>query len=176
VPPVICHLSPVTRRAFTLIEILVVIGIIAILAGILVPVLARARSSARSTACKSNLSQIAKAVQMYAGEHASQYPFMASRPTLNTGMPRMCDVLKSYAKDPNLFKCPADNQGFFEKEGSSYEWNAVLNGRTQDSWVEQVAGPSRTPMAYDYENFHPDPGAGSWGGKNVVFCDGNVKN
>ena len=44
--------------------------------------------------------------------------------------------------------------------------------------LEQVLGPSRTPMMYDYENFHPDTGAGAgttYGGKNVLFCDGHVE-
>ena len=45
------------KRAFTLVELLVVISIIAVLAAILLPALAAARESARSTSCKNNLRQ-----------------------------------------------------------------------------------------------------------------------
>jgi len=57
------------RKGFTLIELLVVIAIIAILAAILFPVFAQARSKARSASCQSNLKQIALAGLMYAQDH-----------------------------------------------------------------------------------------------------------
>jgi prepilin-type N-terminal cleavage/methylation domain-containing protein/prepilin-type processing-associated H-X9-DG protein len=162
------------RAGFTLIELLVVIGIVGLLAALLLPVLGAARAEARRTYCGSNLSQLSKAMQMYVLDHQSTYPVLAARPTLNPGMVSLRKTLASYVKDERVFKCVEDRQGFFEKEGASYEWNAALNGRTQDSVLEQVIGPSRTPMMYDYENFHPDRGAGGYGGKNVVFCDGSV--
>src|SRR5947199_10465513 len=54
------------RRAFTLVELLVVMGIIATLVAVLLPALGVAREAANRTACLSNLRQIGLAVQMYA--------------------------------------------------------------------------------------------------------------
>lgn len=160
-------------RGYTLVEMLVVIAVIAVLAGILLPILSRSRAEARSTACKSNLSQMYKAVQLYLGDH-TRYPACSVKPSISPGQARSSDTLVPYISDRRVFQCPADYKGFFEAEGSSYEWNVALNGRPQDTLVEEFLGASRTPMFYDYESFHPDPGGGSYGGKNVVFCDGSV--
>ena len=59
------QLSPSPRRAFTLVELLVVIGIIAVLVGMLLPALSRARSAAARTSCLSNQRQLLLGIQMY---------------------------------------------------------------------------------------------------------------
>jgi prepilin-type N-terminal cleavage/methylation domain-containing protein/prepilin-type processing-associated H-X9-DG protein len=56
-------------KGFTLIELLVVIAVNAILAAILFPVFAKAREAARAASCKSNLKQIASAIQMYVQDY-----------------------------------------------------------------------------------------------------------
>ena len=60
---------PRNRRAFTLVELLVVIGIIALLVAMLLPSLNKARKAARTTACMSNLRQCGLALVNYAGEN-----------------------------------------------------------------------------------------------------------
>jgi len=62
------------NKAFTLMELLVVIGVIAILMSFLLPMLARSRNSAASVQCMSNLRQIGQAAVIYAGESKGHLP------------------------------------------------------------------------------------------------------
>ena len=62
------------EKAFTLVELLVVIGIIALLISILLPALNRARAAAKQTVCLSQLRQIGQAMMMHANEHRNYFP------------------------------------------------------------------------------------------------------
>lgn len=68
-------MSPVARRrGFTLVELLVVLAILAVLAALLFPVFARARASAKTSACLAQFRQIGQALVMYAGDHDDVLP------------------------------------------------------------------------------------------------------
>ena len=102
-------------KAFTLVELLVVIGIIGILAALLLPVLSRAKAKAQRSACMNNLRQINLGVRMYADDSSDAFP----APRKNNGPPdaftAYTKLMKSYlgmtgasSERAKLFTCPAD--------------------------------------------------------------------
>ena len=103
----------VMRSRFTLIELLVVIAIIAILAGMLLPVLGRARNMARSTACTANLKQLHLAYSHYVSDNNEWS--LAARDRSRSGLFGMsvyywghAMIEAEYLKEGKIFCCPSD--------------------------------------------------------------------
>ena len=105
-----------SQLAFTLIELLVVIAIIAILAALLLPGLSRAKAAGQSTACKSNLRQLAIGLNLYAGD-GQRFPLWTADNSYWDDR-----LLPSVSNNRDVFVCPANKQA--------------------PKWTNSVAGPN----------------------------------
>jgi prepilin-type N-terminal cleavage/methylation domain-containing protein len=107
------------RRAFTLLELLVVIAIIAILAALLLPVLARGKEAGRSTACANNLRQLGLAAGVYSQDFKGLLPSFRDwlRPTNSSRAIATITngTLYPYLKGPGVYLCPTDKMALAAK-------------------------------------------------------------
>jgi prepilin-type N-terminal cleavage/methylation domain-containing protein/prepilin-type processing-associated H-X9-DG protein len=134
------------RGGFTLVELLVVIGIIAILMSMLMPALSRAKQKANRIACVNNIRQIDMAATMYAGDHESEYPRRANLTnswifTLKSYYGNNSPTNNANGKEWNskILKCPTDRWMEWRSyliNGFNDYWAATLNKQNYDQMMQ----------------------------------------
>lgn len=178
------------KKAFTLIEILVVIAIIGILAAILFPVFSRARENARRSSCQSNLKQIGLGVAQYVQDYDETYPILedsGSGGIFSTGTPAALsdkqtwiDRVFPYIKSRQVFHCPSvgEAKGGAAEQFSHYGFTAYTErscngdlgfaGQKGLMKLAEIQRPAEVLIMSDYRVAYPHV-AGVWALSQFCF-------
>ena len=193
-----------SRKGFTLVELLVVIGVIGLLAALLFPVFANARARATGASCAGNLRQLHDAFVMYAQDNNDYLPAFWNKTNPNEGGPAykveygadLVRAVQPYARSANIWFCPSDPfahteslAGGVQHRYSSYFYalpqstNSVspVNVDASNRPVFSRIGPSNVRLLTDHlwpcksDNDPNDESPYSHGGRyNAVFLDGHL--
>jgi prepilin-type processing-associated H-X9-DG protein len=180
------------------VELLVVIGIIALLVSILLPSLNRAREAAKQTKCLSNLKQIGYAMMMYVNDNQGMLPFdalathhdedfiwwqPANFKDLNIG--GLGPYLKVTSTNYDVLLCPSDDVASHQRNNPTYPFSYALNWMTTSDSNAPIQGqegklsairdtPNKVLMLEEDERTIDDGNAsiwltsGGWGSINLL--------
>jgi prepilin-type N-terminal cleavage/methylation domain-containing protein/prepilin-type processing-associated H-X9-DG protein len=169
---------PASRPAFTLVELLVTVAVIALLAALFMPALGRGKESGRVAVCQGNLHQIGLALQLYVDDNKNIMPTLYDRPVAGapTNLPTIDVVLAGPLGSTQVLRCPSDLQRLFEQTGSSYAWNSLVNGQNADHLqiMKLSLAMTKIPLVFDKESFHAVLGPKH--AVNYLYADGHIKN
>jgi len=161
------------RLAFTLVELLTVVVIVAILVALAFPVTTRMTQAGRATACFSNLRNLGAALNLYLADHNEIMPTLeAGRKSISDNVPVIDNTLNSYVRDPRVFACPGDTKGISTATGTSYYWNSAVNGQSLANlhFYFSNGENSEIPILSDKEGFHPYAA----NKVNILYADGHA--
>lgn len=165
-------------RAFTLIELIIVIAIIGMLVVMSVPEFEKFLHRSRSVACMNNLRQIGVGVLSYVADNDNTYPVIEPNPEDPVYDPEVeatpLTEFEEYGVTGNVLRCPSDRK-YFTDRGTSYQWRVILD--EENAAAPKIYGgrrggvrivkPSRVRICTDMESIH-------FGRMNRLYADGHV--
>jgi prepilin-type N-terminal cleavage/methylation domain-containing protein len=170
------------RRAFTLIELLIVLAVLILLAAILFPVIAPLREATQNATCQSHLRQLGAAVRLYAQDYDGHFPFGGSRPNFGDGEVGTWDwqnTIARYLKGSaiskrKIYRCPSSTdldedpqdptRWEWDRNPVSYLYNNELARNRQPVTESAVKAPSVCWLLLD--------GHSDWGCADLTNCRG----
>lgn len=149
------------RRGFTLVELLVVIGIIAVLISILLPTLSRTREAANRTACLSNIRQLGQSLRDYAVANRDQVPigfygqkqwnYLANYNINNVRFVSLLGLLweAKMLSAPQTYYCPSEVNTQWQFNGPNNPWPFVTVPQSAATYTRLGYG-TRPVVAFPY--------------------------
>lgn len=138
------------KHAFTLVELLVCVGIVTALTGIVVPTVSRAIQSSKATVCQSNLRQIGLGVVMFANEHHQRLPYVLEPIWQTNGQLNfdadpavepcsLQNVLRPFVTDLKVYQCPESRLSYpRENPKMGYRVSSANNFDGQSKTIDQL--------------------------------------
>ena len=164
---------PSRMPAFTLIELLITCGILALLVGLAVPASDRLLHRARAAHCMGNLRMLGASLNLHLADHNNIMPVLVTaRGSKDDDEDAIDTVLDEYTEDPKVFRCRADARRLWETTGTSYSWNHLLNGQPVPSlnFFGFIRDGARIPVIADKEGWHKHRDVQV----NILYADGHV--
>lgn len=185
------------HHGFSLPELLVVIGIIALLLAILLPVIGKVRVSANKVKCSAQLAQLGHAFQGYLNDATGKVPLVNPLPEQNPARfqgPPIWNAFDRYLSNNRaVWRCPADRainvgtefpagkETYADAFGLSYEYNFWLNTFHGGNSLRSALNDAKTRLNIDSNEFrvfndfsHFHGPAGRAGNMNFLFADWHV--
>lgn len=155
------HPKPIAGHGFTLLELLIIIGIISLLLALLVPVYAKVRQTQRSVQCVATVSKLAQGFQSYVLAHRGRFPDPG---TVDASWE---EIIHPYFN--GKLECPADSE-LYPAIGSSYDWRDTGADSTTLAG-KLLASIQRSDAVIVFEAM---PGWHNKGQLNVARIDGSA--
>lgn len=133
------------RHGFTLVEMLVVLGIVALMAALLFPAFAHVREKGHQTSCASNMRQLGLALSAYAIDYDEQYPTSTLTDTSTTNI-AWAGQIYPHLTTADVFRCPTDATTASPLSVVSYGLNANLAAASS---LAALSAPARTVLLFE---------------------------